>query len=307
MFSPSANIAAAVKIKPPSHQFRVSTDAVRQEYRQGRISELANEIERRQELANVLAPDAAVTISRDVGFVVCGPGAFAAVPAIVTAARDVVERVDLERVKAEANKPFMVKLVKMDTLTLNSPLLSFALRRDIVASAARYLGVVPILQYANVMFSSHAAAEPAKSQLYHCDSDEAEQVKVFILCEEVTADTGPLTFLPASQSQAVRDRVQYKYKTRLADDVVRAALDEPPQETQLTGPPGTTAFLDTSRCLHFGSRFRDTSARRLVVMLQYITPMAFILPEGDFREGATFRHLAGQAPDEVTAMVLGAV
>ena len=243
---------------------------------------------------------------RDIGFALCGPGTFDEVPAIVQAARDVVQQVDLEQVKAEANKPFMVKLVKMNTLTLDSPLLTFALRRDIVGTASRYLGVVPILQYANVMYSSHAAAEPAKSQLYHCDSDEAEQVKVFILCEEVTADNGPLTFLPASQSQAVRDRVQYKYKTRLTDEAVRTALDEPPQETQFTGPPGTTAFLDTSRCLHFGSRFRDTSARRLVVMLQYITPMAFILPEGDFREGATFRQLAGQTTDEVTAMVLGA-
>jgi hypothetical protein len=293
-----------MKVKPPSHQFRVSTDQVRQEYRRGRTAELAPQIERRQQLAAELAAGAAVTIERDQGYVVCGPDMFDDVAEIVRAARAVAQDVDLDAKKAEANKPFMVKLVEKNVLTLDSPLLRFALRRDIVASAAAYLGVVPILQFANVMFSSHAAADPAKSQLYHCDSDEAEQVKVFILCEEVTADNGPLTFVPAWQSQVVRDTVQYKYKTRLTDGEVREAAQGPLEEVMLAGGPGTMAFLDTSRCLHYGSRFRDTSARRLLVMLQYITPMAFILPE-KFREGATFRRLAKDPTDEMTAMVLG--
>jgi hypothetical protein len=295
-----------VKIKPPSHQFRVSTDQVRQEYRRTRDTELGARIERRRQMARDIAAGAAVSIPRDVGYVVCAPGTFDDVQGIVDAARAVMTEVDLEEKKANANKPFMVKLLERESLSVDSPLLRFALRRDIVASAAQYLGMVPILQYANVMYSSHAAAEPAKSQLYHCDSDEAEQVKIFILCETVTPDTGPLTFVPAVQSQIVRDRVQYKYKTRLTDDAVRGAAEGPLQETPLVGPPGTAAFLDTSRCLHYGSRFRDQSARRLVVMLQYITPLAFILPD-DFLQGATFRHLAHLSSDEVTSMVLGGV
>jgi hypothetical protein len=35
------------------------------------------------------------------------------------------------------------------------------------------------------------------------------------------------------------------------------------------------------------------------MMLQYITPTAFILPEDDFREGAKFRHLARPEHDEI--------
>ncbi|MSO45981.1 MAG: hypothetical protein EXQ59_04350 [Acidobacteria bacterium] len=98
----------------------------------------------------------------------------------------------------------------------------------------------------------------------------------------------------------------HKKKTRLTDEAVHAAFGPGLTETALTGTPGTTAFLDTSRCLHYGSRFGDVSARRLVVMLQYITPMAFILPEHDFREAATFRPLARPEHDAITAMVLGA-
>ena len=42
-----------------------------------------------------------------------------------------------------------------------------------------------------------------------------------------------------------------------------------------------------------------------MVMLQYVTPLAFILPD-DHREGAQFRHLASDVHDEVTRFVLGA-
>ena len=46
--------------------------------------------------------------------------------------------------------------------------------------------------------------------------------------------------------------------------------------------------------------------RRLVVMLQYVTPLAFILPEDDFRGGTSFRHLYRPHHDQLTALVLGA-
>jgi hypothetical protein len=188
---------------------------------------------------------------------------------------------------------------------LESPILQLGLRRGIVAAAAEYLGMVPILQYANFMYSTHAGAELLKSQLYHCDSDEAEQIKVFVLCDHVTPATGPLTFLPADQSQVVRDRTRYKYKTRLTDQEVSESLGGLDSQVALTGPTGTTAFIDTSRCLHYGSRFQDESARRLVIMLQYVTPLAFLYPD-DHRSTARFRHLASPAADEMTSLVLGA-
>jgi hypothetical protein len=116
-----------------------------------------------------------------------------------------------------------------------------------------------------------------------------------------------LTFLPASVSQQVRDRTGYVYNARLTDEQVHAAADgAAASEVALVGPRGTTAFIDTSRCLHYGSRFVDKTARRIVVMLQYVTPLAFILPEDDYRSGARFRHLATPGIDELTSLVLGA-
>ncbi len=292
-----------MKVKPANHVFRVGSDAARQEYRRQRALELRSYLEPRERLATDLAADAAVTISRDEGYAVRANGSVAGTDGLVALARETVARVDLAARKADANKPFMVKLLDMKTLSLDSPLMRFALRRDIVAAAARYLGLVPILQYANVVYSSQSGGELSKSQLYHCDSDEAEQVKIFVLCETVTESEGPLTFLPAVQSQTIRDRTEYRYKHRLSDDDVRTAAAEPLREVALTGAPGTLAFLDTSRCLHYGSRISTSETRRLVIMLQYITPLAFILP--DYPNGATFGSVAAAGADDVERLVLG--
>ena len=304
----SDDTSAAAKVKspkekPPSHSFRVSTDDVRQGFRRRRMTELAEQIERRRAVADALGSEAAVHMPREDGFALVPSGAFEFAP-VVRAARDVVTRADLAAKREKSNKAFMVKVADKDDLTLASPLLQLGLDRRLVAVAARYLGMLPILEYANVFYSSHAGDELAKSQLFHCDSDEVEQVKLFVLCEDVTPAHGPLTFLSASDSQRVRDHVGYRFNTRLTDEQVRDALGGEVREQALLGPAGAAGLIDTSRCLHYGSRFADASARRVVVMLQYVTPLAFLYAS-DHRMSARFRHLAAPDSDEMTSLVLG--
>ena len=293
------------KPKAPNHSFRVATDAIRGGYRREREARLGPRLDARREIARSLAPEAAVLIFRDTAFATCPPGTLAGVPAVVQFARDTVGRVDIEQMKRKANKPFMMKLLGTDSLGLDSALLRLGLERSIVASAAAYLGIVPILQYANVFYSSYSGEEAVKSQLLHCDSDDTEQMKVFVLCDEVTPESGPLTFVPPAPSETLRELSGYKYKTRLTDARARELVGEAGAGIPILGPAGTAAFLDTSRCFHFGSRFADVTSRRVVAMLQYVTPLAFILPD-DYWTGAQFRHLATSATDELTNLVLGA-
>jgi hypothetical protein len=293
------------KVKPPSHAFRVSTDEVRLQFRRERAAELQQRLARRQELAPILADEAIVTIPREQGYRIVPTGVLE-LGSIVEASRDALTRADVTTKQDEAHKAFLVSLVDMGALTLESPLLQLGLRRELIGAATDYLGMVPILEYANVMYSSHTGPELLKSQLYHCDSNEVEQIKIFVLCEAVTPDTGPLTFIPAHQSQLVRDRTGYKYNGRLTDQQVSESLGGLDSEVALVGPPGTTAFIDTSRCLHYGSRLVNENAHRLVVMLQYVTPLGFLY-SGDHREAARFRHLASPTTDEMTALVLGAM
>lgn len=293
----------SAKDKPPSHAFRVSTDQVRLQYRNGRAAEIHDLLEPRIALTPSLASQAVVTVPRHDGFVIVPAGRMD-VSGVLAASHDALATADVAGKQADAHKAFLISLGEQRDWTLESPILQMALRPGIVAAAAAYLGMLPILQYANFMFSSYTGDELLKSQLYHCDSDEAEQIKVFVLCDEVTSATGPLTFLPASQSQVVRDRTAYRYKNRLTDQEVSDALGGLGSEVALVGSAGTMAFIDTSRCLHYGSRFQDHNAKRLVVMLQYVTPLAFLYTD-DHRTTARFRHLATPDTDELTSLLLG--
>jgi hypothetical protein len=285
---------------------RRSSDEARHENRRDREPQIAAQMEMRRRVAAELTPGS-VEIPRDIGFAICDGGRFPDIPSVVSAARHVLATANLEKLKARAFKPFMMKLLDQKRVTLDSPFMRLALHPDVIATATRYLGVVPILQFASVYYSTETSEDLSKSQLYHCDSDDTEQVKVWVLCNEVTPETGPLTLLPSAQSDLVRKKVGYTYDMLINDDQVSEILGAQSAPRQFLGPTGTVGFFDTSRCLHFGSRFLDPTKTRLIVMLQYITPLSFILPT-EYWEHARYRAL-GATPglNDISRMVLGTV
>jgi hypothetical protein len=84
-----------VKEKPASHEFRVSTDAVRAGYREKRAAASAAVLAERKQAAARMLPLATVQIPVDRGFLVCPPGAFD-VAGVIAAALDTVEHVNVD-------------------------------------------------------------------------------------------------------------------------------------------------------------------------------------------------------------------
>jgi hypothetical protein len=290
----------------PSQIARWGSDEARREFRRSREQHIAIQVAMRHRAASELEAGS-VDMPRDAGLVFCEGDRFPDIPDVVASARHVLATVNLEKLKAKANKRFMMKLLDQKGLTLESPFMRLALHPDVIGAATRYLGMVPILQFVNVYFSSESGEALSKSQLYHCDSDDVEQVKVWVLCDNVTPETGPLTLLPPAESDLVRKKAGYQYDMLLTDEQVSGILGGLDAQRQFLGPPGTVGFFDTSRCLHFGSRFAEPTMTRLIVMLQYITPLSFILP-AEYWEHARYRAF-GTTPglDDVSRMVLGTV
>lgn len=259
---------------------------------------------KRRRAARALPPRA-FTIPRSQGFLVIPPGRFSEVDEITAAAHATVAATDMDATIKAGNKTFLVSLLNQSDLTLDSPFMRLALRPDIVSAVAGYLGVLPILEYINVLCSNHAPAPLSKSQFLHCDSDEATQVKIFVLCTEVTTENGPLVILGADSSRRLRESVAYRHNHRVTDEEAVAALGNLDDLHAITGPPGTICSVDTSRCFHYGSRVAAPTGRRVVVLMQYITPWAFIMPP-DFSQAARFRRLGAAASDPTTRAVLGA-
>jgi hypothetical protein len=238
------------------------------------------------------------------GFLVLPAGSLPGVMPIVAEAHASLAAFDRERPPAGKNKKrFLVNVLYREALTAGTELLRFALRPEVIATVSHYLGLVPILTTVGVYFSDATEDIPTSSQLYHCDADDTTQVKVFVYCTDVTPASGPLTLVDATVTAEVQQRTDYLYGKRLSDDQVRVSGTRV-DEHAIIGVAGTVAFVDTSRCFHYGSRVTPGAPSRLAVILQYLTPYSFMLP-GPYPQALPFRHLIDPSMSETQRMVLG--
>jgi hypothetical protein len=249
-------------------------------------------------------PPGGFAIDRHRGFLLLPPGQFHETPAVMAEAHAALARFDASApVRGKARKRFLVNVLDPSALTLESAVMRFTLRDDVLAAVSRYLGVVPFLSAISVFHSDTVDGDPTSSQLYHCDGDDVTQVKVFVYCTDVDAGSGPLTVLDAATTSRVQQRTAYEFRQRLSDRQVEAVAG-PAAAHAIVGPAGTTAFVDTSRCFHFGSRVAPDAPARLVTMIQFQTPYSFMLPASAQRT-LPFRRLVTPSLGLLQRLVLG--
>ena len=157
--------------------------------------------------------------------------------------------------------------------------LDFATSDEMTAVAAEYLQMIPVLSVVELWKSNRGDVPEIGSQLFHLDNADEKQVKVFVHLCDIGMETGPLTFLPASTSERVCRKLEYgkvKGVHRLTDDEVFSVARK--DELKICAyPAGAVVFVDTIRCLHYGSRRNE--APRYVLMCQYLSPC-----RADFRQ-----------------------
>jgi hypothetical protein len=186
-------------------------------------------------------------------------------------------------------------------------LLRAALDRGVLTAVTSYLGTVPVICEADFYSSVPNGPPWTKSQLWHCDDDSARIVKLFVYCEDVTADNGPFELISARISEAARRAVRYRYagrRYRVSDHIMDAHV---PRSEQLAfeGPRTSGFLIDTSRCFHRGSRIESKNKRRVAAIVTYVQPNARKLPLR-LRDGrAPLVHLASRFSDSLQRAVLG--
>ncbi|MBV9413194.1 MAG: hypothetical protein JO148_16505 [Acidimicrobiia bacterium] len=244
---------------------------------------------------------AAVEIPAEIGFVTPDAHLLPDTSDVVAEVRRL--RKDLAVGQRGDEKPYLLDRA-LTGLDQSSPLMRFAVDRRIVDPAAAYLGLVPKLTGITILASPHVPGPVSGSQLFHSDWEDVRQVKVFVHCSDVRDENGPLTAITAEASRRVKQALGYRYggpEFRIPDERVAPFLS-PGETASFVGPAGSVTFIDTSSCLHLGSRVRAGADERLVVQFQYVTPAAFYL----VRSGEVRRpFVAGRAEsDEVEALVL---
>jgi hypothetical protein len=167
----------------------------------------------------------------------------------------------------------------------------------VVDLATAYMGAVPVLSSARLWWTPPNDSVQ-QSQLYHSDGEDDRQLKFFFNLFDVTEDAGPLTFLPADVSAQVRRRLGY-VSGKLDDETIAAAAGSL-DPVRATGPAGSGVALDTSRCLHYGSR-RNTVGR-LVLMFQFTS---FYAPRSERVAWVDGIDRTGLEVDDVQRLALG--
>ncbi len=195
------------------------------------------------------------------------------VPGAEETARRCLELYDAFRASGEGeallarnrNKPFLLSLAAGNEFARHPELLRFAVARPLLEAASRYLGTVPVVEGIALWWTPPNESSKS-SQTWHIDELAPRQVKVQLNCTEVTAEQGPLHYIAASRSEQARAALGHR-GGRLSDADVDGTGAGGEVERVL-GPAGSGVILDSSRCLHYGSR--GNARDRLVLTFHYL-------------------------------------
>jgi hypothetical protein len=265
------------------------------------------EIEARKGIARELATELTndLRVDQKRGYLMVPHAAIPSIDEVAAIGRAIIGRASLDDGESIGDKKFF--RVRVAARQERIALLRIALDRRVLAMAASYLGVLPVITEADYFCSFPVAGPYTKSQLWHCDCDSSDVFKLFIYCDDVVPEDGPLELVDSVSSHRIRDEIGYRYggrRYRVADDVMSSHLNGTEIVT-ITGARGTTFAVDTVRCFHRGSRISDAQRRRVMATICYCPPSGSTLPRRLVTASAPLQEFVAEFQDPIQRAVLG--
>jgi len=184
--------------------------------------------------------------------------------------------------RTDFGRPWFQEIPVDGLLDKYPSILDFATSSDVLATASKHLGLIPVLSAAlphgirfNESWAKHDDAPPdffRGSQLFHIDYHDSPMVYVIVLLNDITMENGPFCFMPQSTSEKVSKALNYRTRGkphRLSDEEIYSAAPES-ELIKVCYPAGTVLFLDPSRCFHYGSR--NAVNPRYALMYAFVSP-----------------------------------
>lgn len=158
-------------------------------------------------------------------------------------------------------------------ITKDSPIYRLFVNDEIVSFVRNYLNEIPILQDISVLYSPKSnqqagIKEYSGSQLFHRDGDDLKSMKIWVLCDTVTLESGPTVLIPYKCSEIVADEIKYRTGRKVESDL--PFQEHLSSAIHLVGNIGKVFATDTVSCFHYGSR-TSSDKDRLVIMAHFVT------------------------------------
>ena len=238
-------------------------------------------IQRRNVAAGYNRAHANTRLDRRDGYAMLSPGSVANTDEIIALSLSLFEEKQRQMEAAGSSNSkkwaFLRSILSNQDLAKNPKLIDFALSDSLLSLVTNYLGTIPHLNRIDLLYSvNHGGDEAISSQIYHLDPEGTRQAKLFMNLRDVGPEEGPFTFIPAAETMRIVNAIK---KRRLEDtqmaagrysDDELAAVGGLEKAISVDGPKGSAALVDTSRCLHFGSRVKP-GTYRLCLYIQYCT------------------------------------
>lgn len=173
--------------------------------------------------------------------------------------------------KYSANKKFL-KTFSIDVRkNENKVFLKFLFKNNILDIVDTYLGYFYTMNKVYLMHSPNTEFVSGRSQEMHVDGDITNQLKIFVHLSDIDNQSGPLSALNKTNSSKVIKNLHENNKFQRISMKISDNLIDKNYFNNLkifTGKKGLMSIIDTSRCLHFGSRIGNKD--RIVLMYQFL-------------------------------------
>lgn len=210
---------------------------------------------RRIEVGRELAVDRSLQLESQNGYLRFDRSSFGSTDALVAAGREIYRRSLTAGTGAPAaDKDYFHNIMRREDLEAYPAILSFAMNRELLGTLAAYFGFLPELCSVGLMLSTRSD-QRIGSQHGHFDAKDSHHVKVIVAVEDVVDENGPFEFLTARDSMIVREkhRLVHGFGGRFDDDTLLKIVPRD-RFVKMTSRAGDGMIVDTSNCLHFGSR-----------------------------------------------------
>lgn len=168
--------------------------------------------------------------------------------------------------KSSINKSLFVVRNLIQEQNLHDEATQIALQPNLLQIITSYIGHVPILANVEVILTYCRKCDHwSLSQNWHRDFEDSKQLKLVIYLSDVLSQNdGPITYLPASESNKFKTGIFTKQRS----DIEKLKMYD--HVVYVNGPALTATLLDVHNCYHHGSRL-GADRYRLTYIAEYTT------------------------------------